>query len=126
MRWSKIKERTADFLCEELCGRLQFYLTSYDKEHRERGRGWVTLDGDEIFSANGAEERQRFYETIVNYPNMAVEEALLSPDPLICALAIADRRVGKRRLQTMKDTNPTHPLVATVLAARLKRDDPSV
>ena len=118
MRWSKIKQCAESFLCAELSGRLALYLTSYDPEHRERGRGWMTLDGEEVYSANGEKARQEFFEAVVAYPNLAVEDALAAEDPLTRILSLADRRVGKRRLRERGQDENSTPLERRILEIR--------
>ena len=43
------------------------------------------------------------YNALLNYPNLSIEQALTSEDPLIRAYALFDRRVGKRRLLAMEN-----------------------
>ena len=121
MRWSKIKQRAESFLCEKFQGRLQIYLTSYDKFHRDEGRGWITFDGNEIYQAAGQDRRQQFYETIVGYPNVDVGEALRSEDPLLRLLAVCDRRVGRTRLEKIAAGKTGGPILMLV-EERLKKD----
>ncbi len=45
------------------------------------------------------------------YLDLPIEEALSSKDPFIKALAIVDRRVGKRRLKEIEIENAEHSLV---------------
>jgi hypothetical protein len=50
--------------------------------------------------------------------SMPVETALASPSPLLRALAVADVRVGKRRLHALGSNASEHPLVLTILRLR--------
>ena len=52
------------------------------------------------------------------YLSMAIEDALASPSPLLRALAVADGRVGKRRLRVLAASRNEHPIVQTFLTAR--------
>ncbi|MDN4495421.1 SF0329 family protein [Ureibacillus aquaedulcis] len=45
---------------------------------------------------------RHFYQALLNYPNLSIEEALTSENSLIRAFALFDRRVGKRRLLKME------------------------
>jgi hypothetical protein len=47
----------------------------------------------------------------------SLEDALASPSPFIRALALLDRRVGKRRLRLMEVENE-HPIVRELFALR--------
>lgn len=52
------------------------------------------------------------------YLSLAIEDALSSPGPLMRALAVVDRRVGKRRLRAMAPLRHEHPLVQELYALR--------
>jgi hypothetical protein len=56
-----------------------------------------------------------------SYLNMPLEEALTSPSPLIRALAVVDRRLGKRRLRALR-MEDEHPLVRTLYVARCEAE----
>ncbi len=56
-------------------------------------------------------------EDLEAYLSLPIEEALLSPSPLVRALAIVDRRVGKHRLRAF-DPRTEHPLVQELHRAR--------
>lgn len=50
--------------------------------------------------------------------SLAIEDALRSPSPLVRALAVMDRRIGKRRLRAMAPLEGEHPLVRELHALR--------
>ena len=50
--------------------------------------------------------------------SMSIDSALASPSPLLRALAVADSRVGKRRLRMLAEGPPEHPLVQRLLLLR--------
>lgn len=104
MNWNQIKKRLEEFICPELQGRVQFYITTYRRENEVVGRGWVTVDGEEILNIP-SEERQQFYEALRDYPDSDIEKALGAADVVVRGLAMIDRRVGKRRLQRMDISN---------------------
>ena len=57
------------------------------------------------------------------YLSMSVEEALVSPSPLVRAMAVVDRRVGKRRLRGLLAVMPSeHPLVRTLHSVRCEAE----
>jgi hypothetical protein len=53
------------------------------------------------------------------YLSLSIDEALALPSPLVRALAVVDRRVGKRRLASLAAGPKEHPLVRELLALRL-------
>lgn len=59
--WSGLKKRLEDRLCEELRGRISYFLTRYHKVHDSYGRAAVRLDGEELvcFSWNMMYEQDR-------------------------------------------------------------------
>jgi hypothetical protein len=62
------------------------------------------------------------YEAIADlgrYLSLSIEDALASPSPLVRALAVIDRRVGKRRLRSLAANPIEHPLVRQLLRLRL-------
>ena len=50
-------------------------------------------------------------DALARYLDLSIEAALSSPDPLIRAVALFDRRVGKRRLVQLAIDETTHPFV---------------
>lgn len=54
--------------------------------------------------------------------SMSIESALTSPSPLLRALAVADGRVGKRRLRTLAALPTEHPLVRALLTLRCEAE----
>ena len=59
--WSGLKKRLEDRLCEELRGRISYFLTRYHKVNDSYGRAAVRLDGEELvcFSWNMMYEQDR-------------------------------------------------------------------
>ena len=53
----------------------------------------------------------RVYDTLVQYPNLSIEEALNSDNIIIQVFAIIDKRVGKRRLRHYVFNPDAHPLI---------------
>ena len=65
------------------------------------------------------------YEAIADlerYLSLSIDDALASPSPLVRALAVIDRRVGKRRLRALAANPIQHPLVRQLLLLRLETD----
>ena len=63
-------------------------------------------------------EPQYMGEAMRAYLDLSIDEALKSDNPLIKALAIVDRRVGKRTLERLEIDNTEHSLVRTFYELR--------
>jgi hypothetical protein len=50
MRWSQLKKRIEERVCDRLRGRVEVWTTVYRGTHDAEGRSWLTLDGNEIAS----------------------------------------------------------------------------
>lgn len=50
-----------------------------------------------------------FYEAFNEFDNQSIEESLKSDDLLVRIFAVLDRRIGKRRLELMKETITDEP-----------------
>ncbi|MBC3542446.1 hypothetical protein ACFSC6_00110 [Rufibacter sediminis] len=62
-----------------------------------------------------------FAETAWRFINLDIDSAISSENPILRSLAVVDRRIGKRRLEAMKDTE-THPLVLGFMELRKERN----
>jgi hypothetical protein len=49
-RWSAVVKDWEPFLAHSLSGRVRLHATHYRGAHDEEGRGWITLDGEQILS----------------------------------------------------------------------------
>ena len=142
MSWGKLRKNVKEFLCPALAKRLDFHITSYhrdnsDADRRYLGRGWITLDGEEILSFSGkavhwagatpnaadetTADRQYLYEAIKLYPQLSLDHAFNSTSYIIQALALVDRRMGKNRL-TKFDISDRHPFVVRMYELRCEVD----
>ncbi len=113
MRWSKLQKRFEQLLAPPLRGRLKIHVTA-SRETRgfDLGRGWITIDGDEVLSL----QAPSFYDGRFEFPAytlslgravgayvaMSLGKARSSNDPVLRALAFLDRRLGKRSLASVK------------------------
>jgi hypothetical protein len=139
MQWSKLKSRIKSRIAPELRDRIDFHLTSYRKSHDGADKVWVTIDGKRVFNCkhyvearwvaaaffsglNGSEITSALAEVGIHGPedfgraircylDLPVTEALKSPDPIVRAFAIVDRRVGKRTLAKLDLSDCDHALV---------------
>lgn len=56
---------------------------------------------DEALNA-GEFDQRNFYAAFQEFDNQSIEESLISDDPIVRLFAVLDRRVGKRRLLSLK------------------------
>ena len=133
--WSQIQKRTEEHLCAFLVTRVQIHTTRYTKDE-EIGRLWILLDRKPIFSAHdvpgagsptwfvkedesppacvywntfyGREECERGLHF---YLDSTIEQCLESDNPFVRALAMFDKRLGKRRLSSMNLKEDEAPVV---------------
>ena len=149
-RWSQLKQKIEERFCPALKGRVEPRSTRYPKSAEPwfhgGGRGYITLDGAEIFNmathshlhqlldlqreSSATQSRDRydyaiehmgvegkytqftFYHALDQYLSLSIEKALDSSDVLIRALALIDRRLGKRRFVRLPVPGETeHELV---------------
>jgi hypothetical protein len=136
MRWSKLKQQVESIFAPDLRGRVELWTTRYTKAHDRFGRSWITLDGQELLNMsnylsvkgkNADGYPHRFaHNTFAGYDlplamrqflTLSIDQALASPNPLIQALAILDRRTGQPRLAKL---NPAQlpPLPKKLLILR--------
>jgi hypothetical protein len=106
-----------------------------------QNRAWITLDGQEVMSCStmgwirenynmtgelrwDADKQtegeltrkgyffvQTFVASLADYLDMSIEEAIQSTDVIVRAVAMFDRRLGKRRLQAMRLGEDENPMV---------------
>lgn len=126
MRWSKLKQQIESGLATELADRIQFHTTRYRKAHDGMGRSWITLDDVEISNMqhlsgpasnehpdrheNGVFTAYDLPNAMLQFLNINIDDALSSTNPLIRALAVIDRRTGKRRIQLLDPSSEVFPV----------------
>jgi hypothetical protein len=76
----------------------------------------------ELLVKAGEQSDYAAWSDLEGYLSLAIDDALDSSSPLIRALAIADRRTGKRRLRDLHIGPRDHPLVREVWATRCKAE----
>lgn len=143
MRWSKLKQQIQANFAESVRGRVELWTTRYEKAHDRFGRSWITVDGREILNmanylvwqaVDREDDPARFdvsafagFElprVMREYLTLSIDDAIASPHPLIRALAVLDRRAGRRRLARI-DPATEIPVVRELLALRLSCDRPA-
>jgi hypothetical protein len=142
MIWSKKHRLFRERLAPTLKSHLALRTTGYRGAYEERGRTWIEYDGEEILSfcdfvhENRWSELGRDLDAVAKdgvfsksdlgralglFLQMGVEEALDSQDRIILALAMVDRKVGKRRLLKLAETIEVEP-VKTLLNLRMRAE----
>ncbi len=136
MRWSKLKQQVESMFADDVRGRVELRTTRYSKAHDQFGRSWITVDGQEIVNMSNYlpsgstiadNDPTRFERGVFAgydlsqamrlFITLSIDDALASDNPLIRALAVLDRRVGKRRLTRLVAADE-QPLVKQLLALR--------
>lgn len=152
MVWTKLKKVVEAHMADSLQGRIQYHLARYGKGVSYfMSRGWITFDKDEIanFSTikrvrasytltgewyshdnqvltyldkEGIFTRDDFVNALEEYVELQVEDAIRSSNPIIRAVAMFDRRLGKRRLSVLSMTEDEHQLVKTFYKIRCQAE----
>ncbi|MFC7685293.1 hypothetical protein [Ureibacillus sp. GCM10028918] len=65
----------------------------------------------------------KVYDSLVQYSNLSIEDALNSEDIIVQSLALIDKRLGKRRLENFKSHSDTHPLLLTFFHIRCEIEE---
>ena len=151
MRWSKLRKLVKDCFAPELADRLDINSTAYGD--CSCGHAWVTWDGEVIANfctraygnvggyfadpqlvppkdgelvGYGEFSRQDAYHACWDFVHeLSIEQALEDADPLVNFLALADKRVGRRRLERI-DRDALHPLVARMYDLRVANNDKAI
>ncbi|WP_420125901.1 SF0329 family protein [Longimicrobium sp.] len=155
MRWSQLKHQVEARFAPSLQGRVQVWAAVYRKPATTDGRGWITLDGEQIHSmadiqsdaARAAQSRAieaadaaepgspesdwtrgmlfgygDFLDALECCLHNGIDDLLASPWPLNRALAMLDRRVGKRRFLRLERMDVEHPLVQRLYRIRAEAE----
>ncbi len=68
-------------------------------------------DAEDMLFKQGEFATYHLYRPFMSYNTLSIEEALSSENPIVQAYSMFDRRLGKRRLQSLEITTESHPLV---------------
>lgn len=139
MRWSKLKQQIESGLAADVAGRVQFHTTRYRNAHDNMGRSWITVDGVEILNMqhlsgpsssehpdqhkNGVFTAYDLPNAMSQFLNMNIDDALSSANPLIRAIAVMDRRAGKRRIQLLDPSSETFPVTTFIRLRQTESDN---
>jgi hypothetical protein len=134
MKWSKLRSLFITHLAPELQGRIDVHAASYPSG----GRTWLSFGGHEIVCVQAPGWTRQVFrhstcadlhegqtlqlgDAIYTLVHTGIDDCLSSDNPLVQAVALLDRRCGKRRLKAWADLpEPSMPsFAAALLAARL-------
>ncbi len=151
MRWSKLKSRVESQFAPSVVGHVELRDTWYRTTGHLSGRGWITIDGQDVQSfsdagwwkkfyerrqelagsweeaesallAEGILSRNNFYEALYRSLEVSVDKALEEPNPIVRGLAMLDMRLGKRRLENLVLPATEHPFVQLMFSVRCDLD----
>ena len=109
------------------CTRAYWNRKYYDYEQECYWHSIVTDEESRRYMGQyveyGEQSRQDFYRSCWLFVHeLNIDQSLASSNPMIQSLAVIDRRLGKRRLQSI-DTNMLHPLARKLIGVRLCNDN---
>jgi hypothetical protein len=132
MAWSQLKAKVEERFAHSLAKRVSIHLTSYRRAVSEGGRGWLLVDREEIplasiqpFGAGrqpGQHDEWSLHEALADYLNLSIADALSAEDPVHRALALIDRRLGRRRFEELDLPASEHPLVLRLYRLRAEAE----
>lgn len=141
VKWSKLKKQFRGLLAPRVRDRVDFHNTIYRNysPYDDRGRAWITYDGDEIANLasawgwpGGLEDQLpstfgqgRLSEAMIACLNSSIQTILEHEDQLVRALGYLDRRVGKRKLR-MIDVETEEPLTRLFFLLRCESEGLSI
>ncbi len=77
----------------------------------QRSQAEISEQASDLLEQRGLYTRDDFYDALEEYSSLSIEKALQSPNTIIKALTMFDKRLGKRRLLAMRSVAIDHPLV---------------
>jgi hypothetical protein len=138
MRWSKVKQLVEDRMAPLLQRRVEVHSTRYRNDRwQEDSRGWFTVDKREIANYSSllypywgtsdppqkyVSEKGEFEQALGSMLSLSVNAMLVSENEVLRALAMLDRRLGKRRLRTLHLGDDEHPLVRLFYGLRCEAE----
>ncbi len=113
--------------CYETAQEIREINSCEDYRDPDQRKGYYTAlaEAERIMDEKGLFSRSDFYDSLMAYLELSVEEAIQADDAIIRAFAMLDKRLGKRRLRAMDE--PRHPLVKMFYRLRCEAEgiDPS-
>ena len=133
MSWSKLKGKIEDRFAPSLRKRVSIHITSYHEAGWLEGRGWLLVDKTEVplastlpyqaARASGEHDRPSLHAVLVRYLDLSVAAALASQEPVHRALAMIDRRLGRRRFEALRPASGEHPTVRRLYDLRAEVEE---
>lgn len=87
------------------------HCTDYRDPQQREGYYLAYQEAQDIVQKRGTLSRFQFEEAVEEYLGLSVENAMDSANPIIKALCMFDKRLGKRRLPGISLSQTEHPLV---------------
>ena len=132
MSWSKLKSKIEDRFAPSLKKRVSIHITSYRDAGWLEGRGWLLVDKTEVPLAStlpygmprtsGEHDRPSLHAVLVSYLDLSLAAALASSEPIHRALAMIDRRLGRRRFDALRFPTSEHPTVRRLYDLRAEAE----
>jgi hypothetical protein len=98
-------------------------VTDYRDPNQREGYYLPYEQSAEILTQQGIFSRTQFQDAVESYLNLSIESALASEKPIIQALAMLDRRLGRRRLAALQIGETSNPLVRLFYRLRCQAED---
>ena len=86
-------------------GTAEYWRAHQNRRRELQAQGLGYDQARDQLQAEGVLGFWDFERAVETYPDFSIEAALVCPDPIIRALAMLDRRLGKRRLNTLELTS---------------------
>ena len=120
--WITVDKKEAWNLCT-----FKYWHALYESKKKIQARRDVSImDAYRLASTEienqGILSQERFYDMLDEYCSLSIERALASENVLIQALAMLDKRLGKRKLRSLKLESNAHPMVQYFFKFRLKAE----
>ena len=90
---------------------------------QRKGYDLAREEARDIVRKKGVLSRFQFEESVEKYLDLSIENALQSDNPIIQAIAMFDRRLGKRRLVQICPDTSAHLLVRLFYTLRCKAEE---
>lgn len=99
------------------------HCTDYRDSQQREGYYLAYQEARDIVQRQGMLSRFQFEEAVEEYLRLSIENAMGSANPIVKALSMFDRRLGKRRLADISLSQTEHPLVKLFYRLRCEAED---
>lgn len=101
----------------------EIQLSTGSADLTEASRDAAYTQAASMCRSEGTFSRDDFLDAVQGYASLTLDAALVSPDPITRALAMFDRRLGKRRLrEALPQMDAEHPLVRQFYQVRCEAE----